>query len=91
MDKVDVALKITNYSEIARKSGTTPGFISMLFRGHRRPKMETARKVAKAMGVSLDELDGHLSKLAEPKNKYPNWQKLKRTRATSKAPVVSAA
>ncbi len=90
MDRVTKALKTLNYSEIARKSGTTAGFISMLFRGHRRPKMETARKVAKAIGVSLDELDTYLLKLGEPANRYPSWEKPK-ARPRTRTPVAVGA
>ena len=65
MNKVAEALRGTNYSEIARKSRTTPGFVSMLFRGKRRGKWETMARVAKVLGVSLDELHAYLSKVSK--------------------------
>jgi transcriptional regulator with XRE-family HTH domain len=94
MDRVTQVLKTLNYSEIARKSGTTPGFISMLFRGQRRAKVETLSRIAKVLGVTLDDLHSHLLSriVSKGKNNY-GWEqtKPKRTRAKTKAPVSSAA
>lgn len=88
MDRVTQALKTLNYSEIARKAGTTPGFVSMLFNGHRRAKVGTLREIAKALGVTLDDLDRHLVKIPAPENKYPDWTSRKKGKST---PVASAA
>lgn len=90
MNKVESALKSTNYSEIARKSGTTPGFVSLLFRGRRRAKVETMAKIAKVLEVTLDDLHGHLlSKIvAKGKgNKTGNygWEQKKPTKGRAAA------
>ena len=90
MDKVASALKGTNYSEIARRSGTTPGFVSLLFRGQRRAKVETLSKMAKALGVTLDDLHSHILKLASTagvKGKPDGWQGGKAPKRTPKAPA----
>jgi hypothetical protein len=42
--------------EIARKSGLSPSGVSRLLRGHREPRLGTALKLAKGMGISIDEL-----------------------------------
>ena len=63
MDSVQKALKTVSYSEVARRTGTTPGYVSLLFRGLRRAKMETLGKMAKALGVSVEDLHTHLTKL----------------------------
>jgi transcriptional regulator with XRE-family HTH domain len=55
-------LKRVSYSEIARRSGTTPGYISLLFRGKRSARMETLAKVAKVLGVGVGELHDYLTK-----------------------------
>jgi transcriptional regulator with XRE-family HTH domain len=62
MDKVATALKATNYSALARQTGTTPAFISLLFRGLRGARMVTIQKLAKALGVSIGDLCQHLTK-----------------------------
>lgn len=62
MDKVATALKVTNYSALARQSGTTPAFVSLLFRGHRGARMVTIQKIARALEVSTDDLCRHLSR-----------------------------
>jgi transcriptional regulator with XRE-family HTH domain len=41
---------------VARGCGLHASYISLLLRGKRNPRLTTARKVADAMGVSLDEL-----------------------------------
>jgi transcriptional regulator with XRE-family HTH domain len=42
--------------EIARRSGISVSGVSRLLRGRRIPRMDTAVKLAKGMGISLDEL-----------------------------------
>ena len=63
MDRVTRALKTLNYTEIARKTGTTVGYVSLLFRGKRRAKMETMGKIATAVGVSVEDLHNHLMRV----------------------------
>jgi transcriptional regulator with XRE-family HTH domain len=58
--KIDEALKRLSYSEIARRTKTTAGYISLLFRGERSARVETLHRVATALGVSMDELYDHL-------------------------------
>jgi transcriptional regulator with XRE-family HTH domain len=67
MDKVATALKATNYSALARQTGTTPGFVSLLFRGLRGARMDTVQKMAKALSVSTDDLCRHISRLQSGK------------------------
>lgn len=64
MDPVAQALKGLSYSELARRSGTTPGYISLLFRGKRSARMTTMGKVAKALGVTVNDVYNHLERLA---------------------------
>jgi plasmid maintenance system antidote protein VapI len=63
MDKVAAALKATNYSALARQVGTTPSFISLLFGGRRGASMGTTGKLAKALGMSMDDLHRHLTRV----------------------------
>ena len=42
--------------ELAKKSGVDPSAISRIERGLRKPKAETLRKLADALGVPLDWL-----------------------------------
>lgn len=44
-------------NELARRVGVDGGFISRLERGERCPSLETARKLARALGVSLAVFD----------------------------------
>lgn len=62
MDKVATALKATNYSALARQTGTTPGFVSLLFRGQRGARMTTVQKLAKVLAVSTDDLCRHITR-----------------------------
>ncbi len=64
MDPVTQALKAVSYSELARRSGTTPGYISLLFRGKRSARMATMGKVAKALGVTVNDVYNYLERLA---------------------------
>jgi len=74
MDRVQQALKARYWSEIARATGTTPGFISLLFRGKRSARVVTLGKIAKVLGVSLDELHEYLNK-ARKNNRGYGWRK----------------
>jgi cyanate lyase len=68
MDKVTTALKGTNYSTLARQTGTTPGFVSLLFRGHRGARMATIQKLAKHLEVSTDDLCRHITQTQKRRN-----------------------
>ena len=54
-----------NMSEIARRSGCHLTHISRILSGDRTPSLPMARKIADAMGISLDRL---WSMLEEVKN-----------------------
>jgi transcriptional regulator with XRE-family HTH domain len=71
MGTVAEVLKKTNYTQIARLSGTTPAYISLLFNGRRNGKTVTLKKVATALGMSLDDLHGHLASLPHEKRSWP--------------------
>jgi transcriptional regulator with XRE-family HTH domain len=60
MASVEKALKSISRSELARQSETSPGFISMLLQGERDAKVSTLRRIAAALGVSIDALDAYL-------------------------------
>jgi transcriptional regulator with XRE-family HTH domain len=61
MSRVEKALEGLSYSEIARETGTTTGYISLLFRGQRSARSETLAKIAKVLKVSLDDLHQYLT------------------------------
>lgn len=44
--------------ELARKMGTSEAAISKWLKGTRRPTPENARKLAKLLGLTLDEIYG---------------------------------
>lgn len=50
--------------ELARKSGLDPATIWRILRRGREPKLETAEKLAKAMGITLDQLGDRLRQTA---------------------------
>jgi transcriptional regulator with XRE-family HTH domain len=74
VNPVQDALNRMSYSDIARKSCMTLSFISLLFRGRRHAKAETLSKIAKVLGVTMDELHSHLSKLGKDGRRY-GWGK----------------
>ena len=62
-------LKTTNYSEIARRTGMTPGYISLLFRGKRGGTLETLGRLSKVLGVEVGELHDHLTRISRQSRK----------------------
>lgn len=52
------------YSELATMAGVSLSHISLMMRGKRQPSVEVARKLARGLGVTVDEL---LEALARPK------------------------
>lgn len=101
MDRVARVLTTLSYSEIARRSGTTVAFVSRLFRGQRQAKMETLGKIAKALGVTLDDIYTYLGKVPKVQTvkcdngQLHGWQgsngKGKGKGRKAKAPVGAAA
>jgi transcriptional regulator with XRE-family HTH domain len=69
MDNVAAALKATNYSALARQTNTTPGFVSLLFRGLRGARMATIQRLAKELAVTTDDLCRHLSRVQEKRRR----------------------
>lgn len=43
-------------AELAEEIGCTPAFVSLIESDHRVPRMEMGRRIAEALGVSLDHL-----------------------------------
>ncbi len=72
MDPVSQALKAVSQAELARRVGTTQGYISLLFRGKRSARMETMGKLAKALGVNVNDIYNHLERLRRRKPPTPD-------------------
>ena len=51
-----LSLENLNYSDIARKTGVTVGYVSRIYRGMRVPSAKTLRVLARERGVSMDVL-----------------------------------
>jgi transcriptional regulator with XRE-family HTH domain len=49
-----------SYSEVARRSGLTPSYISLLMRGLRGIRMDTVERISRAVGLEPGELYRHL-------------------------------
>ena len=58
---------VLSFTEIARRTGMSLTTISKIYSGRgrnrRRPSFDTARKMAKAQGMSLDELYSQLAQI----------------------------
>ena len=52
------------------------GYISRLLRGERQATVETLERLAKALGVSLDEMHAHLKRISKPETPY-GWKTVK--------------
>jgi cyanate lyase len=76
INPVQDSLSRMSYSDIARKSGVTFGFCSLLFRGHRSAKVDTLERIAGALGVSITELHAHLKAVPRQSERH-GWQKSK--------------
>jgi transcriptional regulator with XRE-family HTH domain len=76
INPVQESLNRMSYSEIARKSGTTFGFISLLFRGYRSAKVDTLERIAGALGVSITELHAYLKAVPKQSERH-GWSKAK--------------
>lgn len=88
--KVATAYAKTSVTELAYRTGTTPSFISMLFRGKREARVDTLRRIAGALGVSVDELDTYLVSIKGQSGKMSRhgWPKPS-PRSCSKAPAAA--
>jgi transcriptional regulator with XRE-family HTH domain len=51
-------------------------YISRLLRGERRATVETLDRLAKALGVTLDEMHAHLKRVTKPEAPY-GWKTVK--------------
>lgn len=60
MSKTQQKIDAINRSEVARETGLHVSYVSRVLAGKRNPPLTVAAKVAKAVGVSLDELNGYL-------------------------------
>ena len=49
-------LSNVNYSEIARQTGLSLSYVSLVFRGMRRPSMDAAVKICKALSEATGDL-----------------------------------
>lgn len=50
----------TGIGNLARQTGLSKAHISKIFNGLRRPSWKTARRIANALDITLDELYEHL-------------------------------
>lgn len=64
---IRVAGKAVSRSEIARKSGLSRSYLSYVFSGKRQPSLAAAVKIAKALGVTVEQLHKGLPKPVEEK------------------------
>ena len=62
-------------SELARRIGVTPAFVSMVESGRKRPGPDTARKLARALFVPEGAVDAWLN-VYNPKNIEGSWRAL---------------
>lgn len=74
LNPVQESLNKMSYSEIARKSGVTFGFCSLLFRGYRSAKVDTLERIADALGVELAELHAYLKSVPKRDQRH-GWAK----------------
>lgn len=64
MSKPNVKMKIAMFEqrmsngELAERVGVAPSTISLILNGKADPKLSVAKKIAKELGMSLDELWG---------------------------------
>ncbi len=72
---------VLSYSEIARRSGMSLTTVSKIYSGRgvnaRRPSLEAAQKLARAQGITIDQLYKDLEKVAKQ-----NVSKVKVARAS---------
>ncbi len=47
--------------ELAQRAGCSPTLIALIETGKRQPSLETARRIARALGLGLDELCARLA------------------------------
>jgi transcriptional regulator with XRE-family HTH domain len=66
--RIRTAAGVSGY-KLAELSGMSKQAISSLELGKRQPTLETAKKLARALGVSLDELTGDGGAAEKPKRK----------------------
>lgn len=58
-------LDATTYSKIAAGAGVDLSYVSHIMAGNRMPSIPVARRIAKHLGVSLDQFVGHLDTIRE--------------------------
>ena len=68
---IKAKLKGLSLTELSRRTGLTQGGISLILNGHRNATVGSLRKLASAIGVTLDELDTYLQAVP-PKLPRPN-------------------
>jgi len=51
-------------AELARRCGCSISYVSLLLQGKRTPSLAMSRRLAAALGIGLDELNGWLVSLA---------------------------
>lgn len=54
--RLEMARRKWTQTELAKQSGVAQTTISAIYRGTSEPTLSTAAKIAKALGISLDEL-----------------------------------
>ena len=78
------ALEGLNFSDLARRSQTTPGFISLLFHGQRGARVDTLGRIAAVLKVSLDDLHIYLEGVRSGPTKH-GWKPPKPKAGTTPA------
>lgn len=54
-----------NCSKIHRETGLSISYLSRIWRGERNPRMDTLRKIAGSMKITVDQLDRMLMRKRE--------------------------
>lgn len=71
--RVKGKLRGLSLTELSRRTGLSQGGISLILNGHRNATVGSLRKLAAALGVTLDELDTYLQSVNShpPESPHP--------------------
>ena len=64
---VSIEFHEINQAELARKTGMTQSAVNRILHGRVNPSLASARKLAHALGITLDEFDALLASAPQPK------------------------
>jgi transcriptional regulator with XRE-family HTH domain len=62
------ALSLVSQRQLARQIGVTPPYLSMVFAGRRVPRMPVLQKLARALGVSIEQFYRHIQIVAKARS-----------------------